>query len=82
MKWTKIEDGLPKFDEKVLLYCQRQSKGDRRIVIGNRCNDRYIDFQSWDFHEDENVKVTHWMPLPAPPKEEPPSKFKQTKLDL
>lgn len=61
-EWTRVEDAMPATDEDVLVwngaYCD----------IGNAYDDDeegrvfWVDSPEWR-------KVTHWMPLPKPPKE-------------
>ena len=73
MKWISVEDRLPKdgqdgvcadsFGMMALMLCW-----DNKIVeSGNFCG---RDFQhangDMDYHDEP--KVTHWMPLPEPPK--------------
>ena len=55
MDWRPIEDGLPDFDEYVLWYTD---DGNYFIEALDKDGDMI------------RVKVTHWMPLPPPPKTE------------
>lgn len=63
-KWISVEERLPEVKSDVLIYCQDRS---RTAVIGAMHTIRKGDWYSWDFYEDEDVKITHWQPLPASP---------------
>lgn len=53
-KWTKVEDKLPEEDERVLAYLPDMAGSDCEIQIS----------KGWAL----NKFVSHWMPLPNPPK--------------
>ena len=53
-KWTKVEDGLPEEDERVLAYFPDMAGSDCEIQIS----------KGWAL----NKFVSHWMPLPDSPK--------------
>lgn len=65
--WISVEDELPPKEENVLIW----SSGSKEAMIGyyigrnwqRKTNDfySYVDDGYWH-------NVTHWMPLPAPPK--------------
>jgi len=66
--WISVKDRLPELDEKVLVLC-----GD--ICFGGRVDD--ADGWLWgvaniigDIEADDDYEVTHWQPLPTPPKKE------------
>lgn len=59
--WISVKDRLPDNDDKVLC-CTRTAKGIQNIIIGY-----YMDGM-WRCGMNNNV--THWMPLPEPPKGE------------
>jgi len=64
-KWISINDGLPKIYKDVLVCFEvgpYQSSGRKRIVVGSLHGD------TWGPKAAINYKVTHWMPLPEPPK--------------
>ena len=66
-KWIKVKsiDDLPKRTMNCLVVCNEPGRAIERIVL-------YIDIHK-AFFEDGNditVYVTHWMPLPEPPKGE------------
>ncbi len=62
-QWISVKDRLPENGKKVLVYC-KENKNDYEI---GAYSDTYMGFfvrQTWY----ENI--THWMPLPEPPKGE------------
>ena len=71
MEWIKVEDRLPNKNVRILCYCEEYSK--ECIVLGIR--DEYTSDRgvSVIFQLDDPrvslIGVTHWMPLPEPPKE-------------
>lgn len=60
-QWISIKDRLPE-DQKEVLVCTRSKTGVRNIDKGYMAIDRFI-------HRGR-AEVTHWMPLPEPPKGE------------
>ena len=60
-EWISVEDRLPEDQEEVLV-CTRLKNGIRNIDKGYMAIDRFI-------HRGR-AEVTHWMPLPPPPKGE------------
>ena len=73
MGWIDVNKALPEFDKKVLLSYKYSSDDTQRSFIIGILNAKMesslgIDF---DFHDDDSDRiygVTHWMPLPEPPK--------------
>lgn len=66
MKWHNIENVLPDKDQDVLVY-RGGYIGDLMSVytyMGN--NEWEDDYGYWGTAENEGI--THWMPLPIPPK--------------
>lgn len=71
-KWISVEDALPNgsngfdFCETVIVYTQ-----DEQVTTGwNNCGEWYL--LNWDnefISKHPADYVTHWMPLPEPPKE-------------
>lgn len=60
-KWISVKDRLPEEKEWVLCYCRAKIK-------------EVLRFQNGEWYHDPNHTymygfVTHWMPLPEPPKE-------------
>lgn len=64
MNWISVKERLPKENVFVLIYI----KPPGQIVVGSRGgnDDWYADAE----FKSENVRgeVTHWMPLPEPPR--------------
>lgn len=60
-EWNSVEDRLPEDQEEVLV-CTRSKNGIRNIDKGYMAIDRFIHRGC--------AEVTHWMPLPNPPKGE------------
>jgi len=61
-KWIRVEEGLPRLDEMVLVTCQTKSG----VLNVNRA---YYDGQFW--HGSGSMSnVVAWMPLPKPYKTE------------
>ena len=65
MKWISVKDRLPGIDSTVMVY----DAGYEGVFPA-----RYDEFGVFLLRdgagEDEAYEVTHWMPLPKPPKEE------------
>lgn len=66
-EWVSVEERLPENGQIVLfhqkdgfIYCAEYFAGNALMSPG-----WFIDNDSWDAKE-----VTHWMPIPAPPKKE------------
>ncbi|MEG1896537.1 MAG: DUF551 domain-containing protein [Oscillospiraceae bacterium] len=68
-EWIKVEDRLPKTNEKVLCCYHFNKHIDMPFisVLSYYASDEVPHFQ----HTlgDDKMRVTHWMPLPEPPKE-------------
>ena len=58
MKWIPVTERLPENDKTVLVWNRRNSREYFDVY----------DHGSWIILESEDI--THWMPLPEPPKEE------------
>lgn len=69
MEWVSVEDRLPEYENVILCYDQQ------RIYIAFRPNE--IEYnEHWKICDDVCCScngctgaVTHWIPLPEPPKE-------------
>ena len=67
--WISAKDRLPEKDKDVLVW-----------LYGDYCIGRYDQdpdnlqmrwkFESFNLYEDDMSYITHWMPLPKPPKKE------------
>ena len=77
-RWISVEEKMPPEDTEVLVYATEKIKGfgsvtaicEYREMTSIFCNKtgRYDWSSPWEyFHVD--YKITHWMPLPEPPKE-------------
>jgi hypothetical protein len=69
-RWTSVEERLPEYDRWVL--CWYTDDDGRKWHTVGELNSRYkkwlLDIYNDDY--DCEFTVTHWMPLPEPPKEE------------
>ncbi len=65
MQWISVRDRLPKLDEEVLTYCPDAKYHSQFMAAW---------FDGEDFWYDEQgspaVGVTHWMIMPASPKDD------------
>ena len=65
-EWISVDDRLPENNQWALCFMKDKSFGTFRVFQWN-----YIDWQWNDGNERWKEKdVTHWMPLPQPPKGE------------
>jgi len=74
MSWISVKDKLPEGDETVILFGRRMLQRGFFVEPGHR-SEGYMDVWvscEWDGcgGYEEFEEVTHWMPLPEPPKEE------------
>lgn len=68
-RWISVEDRLPETDDRVLVwYCDKD--GDFFPAVGRygEKEERWITDVDDNDHAWPPVKITHWMPLPEPPK--------------
>lgn len=61
-EWVSVEERLPKEKQRVIVRCERVGTSVGWILWGNWMTDIGPGAG----------KVTHWMPLPAPPDRRPP----------
>ena len=61
-EWVSVEERLPEEKQRVIVRCERVGTSVGWILWGNWMTDIGPDAG----------KVTHWMPLPAPPDRRPP----------
>lgn len=67
-EWISVKDRLPDEHTTVLFYCGNLQKGFCELdVTKNRVTGWFL---SWDGTRFSPSEVTHWMPLPEPPKED------------
>jgi hypothetical protein len=60
-KWIPVTERLPEVETPVLTY--RETGQNVELLWQRGCQKR------WDYDEFTPCPVTHWMPLPEPPKE-------------
>lgn len=63
-QWISVEERFPKEFEPVFAY-RREKSGKMVISAG-----AYVGDRKWRFGGYPVYNVTHWMPLPEPPKED------------
>lgn len=74
--WISVEDKLPDEDGEYIVYAQDESSlPNEGIWYENVVVVAYYRFDEWTWYEDDNEYditdiVTHWMPLPEPPRME------------
>ena len=66
-QWISVKDRLPDESEEYLVFSKR---GYRSVLDYST---RHKEFNAKDTEKEplHAIEVTHWMPLPEPPKEEP-----------
>lgn len=76
MEWISVNDRLPKNEECVLVYFPKWRKRDYSCVFSaeyQNGEDDICDKGFWNDYCRFNIGgedgITHWMPLPNPPKE-------------
>lgn len=66
MKWISVEERLPELNQGVLIYFKGYITGGHIIKV-----DHLIKYHNnpaeWKYTQGLS-KITHWMPLPEPPK--------------
>lgn len=70
--WIPVTERLPKNEKDVLAYYGFKHDGvlsDQRF-IGTLCYFKFDPNPHWQHEGQGKLTVTHWMPLPEPPKEE------------
>lgn len=73
-RWISVEERMPKYNEDVLVF--RPSMAMKIVVT--RYNGYYGEddeewHEGWEFYGFDNkgrLVITHWMPMPEPPKED------------
>lgn len=62
-KWISVADRFPEDMEDVLIWDADEAKGGFcAVAVGWKTDD------GWETETTYSPKVTHWMPLPEPPK--------------
>lgn len=76
-QWISVKDRLPEIDEAVLAYARGKNDPIYKIVIASMSDRNMFDYrlktkpywrEPWQFF-DTMYEITHWMPLPEPPKD-------------
>lgn len=79
MEWISVKDRLPEFEKSVLLFDKWQTstapfeiREDVRTgylieVVTRKTSDGIVNYPEWGGTEFA-FNITHWMPLPEPPK--------------
>ena len=80
-EWVSVEERLPEYNPgtgaKSYWVAKKDNAGNWQMKIAQYCDYGYamtvdaeteVTWRDWDFTK--IVNVTHWMPLPAPPKKE------------
>jgi hypothetical protein len=62
-EWIPIERGFPEINQRVLVYAKHGVHGGNEIDIEYRMDSEYWSEQGCF------CTISHWMPLPQPPKE-------------
>lgn len=66
MEWISVKDGLPNQDEYVLLYDKYLNLTYEGKLLPS--DFYYSDRGGYSKYIGEDCEITHWMPLPEPPK--------------
>lgn len=64
-EWISVEERLPPNEEEVLAFCD--GAAGSFLIIG--MYDEIMDAWTETWSHDYLYSVTHWMPLPEPPRE-------------
>jgi hypothetical protein len=69
-QWISVEDRLPEHDQEVMTYSATNNSMPSSMLMGIT---RYTKQENTSYfyggNPGDGYKVTHWMPLPQPPKE-------------
>lgn len=74
MEWISVEDRLPEDDTNVLVLFNGEIKIGFMTWEHPTYEETWESYKYWDesYHDGqgwEHWEITHWMPLPEPPKE-------------
>ena len=76
--WHRVEEDLPNEFDTVIVYGRMKydHEKDYEVFVDaaeygpyNYSHDRWVTWNDW-YEGQEEFKITHWMPLPEPPKED------------
>jgi hypothetical protein len=75
MEWIEVEKELPKTNKPVLTWQFNEFHPECEISVKFHTGDKWIDVTDMDEVEPsgEYPYITHWIPLPEPPKPSPPN---------
>ena len=85
MDWISVKDRMPEDDPAVKKYIEKGKFGFLTVLVHNGvvkqtnrfyCNEERFGLHKTDGWEWASSNVTHWMPLPEPPKEAVTMSFK------
>lgn len=70
MEWIKVKDRLPEKLTRVVCYCPgiNGQRPGREWMDSDYCIGEHIK-GSWKRVDNENIEVSHWIPLTPSPKE-------------
>jgi len=69
MKWIDIKDDCPEFGVPVLVYGEKITAVARLITVTTQIEGQWFEFyEGFTSLEITWYTVSHWMPLPEPPK--------------
>ena len=71
--WVACSERLPDIDTEIFYFCQDDGLRDGGIVSSSNFSDKgdaqlYVHAEGYDLRF--GVDITHWMPLPAAPRQE------------
>jgi len=67
-KWINVKDRLPECDEMVLVSFTNPAGVHVEMALTTKHGFYYIAEGAHEYYEEHIDNVTHWMPLPEPPK--------------
>lgn len=68
-EWINVKDRLPD-DKEQYLICNESNFGKIDIAYYQPIGDKFSNYEPfWQARSHRSTGVTHWMPLPEPPKE-------------
>lgn len=67
MEWISVEDRLPEFHEPLLFFAD--DKNGAMLGMFYRNSHKFISYGRYTESTYYKADVTHWMPLPEPPKD-------------
>ncbi len=64
-RWISVDDRMPPYRQRVLVINEtyNEENGYTQFNSGVTIRQPHLDFTYWGY------RITHWMPLPEPPKE-------------